>query len=112
MNNNMVHIIIAVQTTQIIMFIITCCSLISFRFEEQESAGRPPCSFMPLGQGPRNCAGTKLAKVMLKTAVAAVLRDHRFTTAATTKPLLVKKSVGMTSCFEYDVNLKLCKRTT
>ena len=78
-----------------------------FRFEEEESAGRPPCSFIPLGQGPRNCVGMKLAKIVLKTALATILCHHRLTTATTTKPLVHKNFIGLTSCFQHDVFLNL-----
>ena len=49
------------------------------RFREEEMTTTHQHHFMPFGQGPRNCIGFRLAMIEMKTALATLLREHRFT---------------------------------
>ena len=79
----------------------------SCRFEEEESQSRPPCAYIPLGRGPRNCVGMKLAKLMTKTALVALLKTHRFITTPSTVGTLQTKITALTAFIKSDVFLNI-----
>ena len=80
------------------------------RFEAEESEGRPPCSFLPFGEGPRNCIGMKLARMMMKMALVILLHNHRFITTPNTGPVIQTKCSTLTACVTSDVFLDVQSR--
>jgi cytochrome P450 len=70
------------------------------RFEKEESEGRPACSYLPMGLGPRNCSGLKLAKLLMKVALISILRRHRFIRTNKTAETLE------TECYCFNLTLR------
>ena len=49
-------------------------SFIFFRFSSEAKQTRHPYTFLPFGQGPRQCPGQKLAMSEVKLAIIAIIR--------------------------------------
>ena len=48
-----------------------------YSFSEENKAKRKPFTYLPFGDGPRICAGMRLAKLEFKMAVVQMLRNFR-----------------------------------
>ncbi|XP_060535691.1 cytochrome P450 6a2-like [Cylas formicarius] len=48
-------------------------------FSEENKAKREQISWMPFGEGPRQCIGLRFGYMQVKIALAALLRNHRYT---------------------------------
>ncbi|RZC42010.1 p450 domain containing protein [Asbolus verrucosus] len=60
------------------------------RFNDENKRNIKPYTYMPFGEGPRNCIGERFALLASKVAVAYVIKDFTFeTTSATTIPLQI-----------------------
>ena len=66
------------------------------RFETEEKAGRHPCCFIPMGIGPRNCVGLKLAKFIMKMTLTSLLQKYRFTRTNQTEDKVHTKCCSLT----------------
>jgi cytochrome P450 family 3 subfamily A len=51
---------------------------------------------MPMGIGPRNCVGLKLAKLLMKMALVSLLKKHRFTRTHLTEDTLHTECYSVT----------------
>jgi cytochrome P450 family 3 subfamily A len=69
------------------------------RFEREESATRPTCCYLPMGLGPRNCVGLKLAKLLMKVALVSILKRHHFVRTQKTADVLG------TECYCFNLTL-------
>ncbi|XP_043511358.1 probable cytochrome P450 6a14 isoform X2 [Frieseomelitta varia] len=47
------------------------------RFEDDAVAARHPMSFLPFGDGPRNCIGARFAHIQSKIGLSTILRNHK-----------------------------------
>lgn len=54
------------------------------RFSKENIARRHTCSFMPFGDGPRNCIGLRFAMLETKIAVVEVIREFKLSRAEKT----------------------------
>ena len=101
------HIILHMFTSFFLLMldIYTFC-----RFEKEEGAGRPPCCFMPMGIGPRNCAGLKLAKFMMKMALVSLLRKYRFVKTHLTEDTLHTECLFLVLRITSNVSVELQPR--
>uniref|UniRef100_U5EWR7 Putative cytochrome n=1 Tax=Corethrella appendiculata TaxID=1370023 RepID=U5EWR7_9DIPT len=80
------------------------------RFTDEEIAKRPPCSFIPFGDGPRNCLGNKLAMFQLRIALTSLLLNFTFHKCEqTAEKLLQAKSIGSSLKPEKSIYLKMVK---
>lgn len=43
------------------------------RFSSENLKSRPPCTYLPFGDGPRNCIGMRFGQIQIKIAIAKVL---------------------------------------
>lgn len=60
------------------------------RFTKENIAKRHTCSFMPFGEGPRNCIGLRFSLLETKIGVAEVIRDFKLSkTEKTCVPLKI-----------------------
>ncbi|KAL7738185.1 hypothetical protein ACLKA6_006524 [Drosophila palustris] len=55
------------------------------RFTEAEIAARPSCSWLPFGDGPRNCIGSRFGLMQTCVGLAHLIKDFRFTVSPTTQ---------------------------
>ncbi|XP_055350166.1 uncharacterized protein LOC129596817 [Paramacrobiotus metropolitanus] len=66
------------------------------RFSPENKQNVAPYSFMPFGQGPRNCIGMRFAYYEIKVVMAHLLRKYRFVKCDRTQiPLVVKDEAGI-----------------
>lgn len=49
------------------------------RFCEEQKSARHPYTYLPFGEGPRNCIGMRFAILQVKIVLASVLKDYKFT---------------------------------
>lgn len=49
------------------------------RFSEEQKSTRHPYTYLPFGEGPRNCIGMRFAILQVKIVLASVLKDYKFT---------------------------------
>lgn len=65
------------------------------RFLPENTAKRPPYSFIPFVAGPRKCIGMKYAMVSMKITLAHLLRRYKFTTTLQMHEIRFKLSLAM-----------------
>lgn len=63
------------------------------RFEPEEVKKRPTCSFIPFGDGPRNCIGLRFGILQAKIGLMMLLKHFKFTTCDRTDPMPLEFSV-------------------
>lgn len=49
------------------------------RFLEEEKNKRPNCTYMPFGDGPRNCIGLRFGKMETKVGLCTILKNYKMT---------------------------------
>lgn len=60
------------------------------RFTKENIAKRHACSFMPFGDGPRNCIGLRFGMLETKIAVAVIIREFKLSrTKNTCNPMMI-----------------------
>lgn len=55
------------------------------RFSEETKKTRHPFSFLPFGEGPRNCIGMRFGLMQIKVGLATLLKHFRFVICDKTK---------------------------
>lgn len=55
------------------------------RFEDPEVRNHP--AYLPFGNGPRSCVGTRFALVQVRTALAYLVKHFRFSVSPNHKPI-------------------------
>ncbi|CRL05217.1 CLUMA_CG018035, isoform A [Clunio marinus] len=60
------------------------------RFTNEEIAKRPTGTFMPFGEGPKNCIGMRFAQVNVKFAIATIIKNFKVTLDQSKTPLPLK----------------------
>ncbi|KAK1122061.1 hypothetical protein K0M31_009905 [Melipona bicolor] len=79
------------------------------RFEDDAVVARHPMSFLPFGDGPRNCIGGRFAHIQSKVGLTTILRNHKFDVCEkTTIPYEPDKRTFVLS-LKGGVNLKISK---
>lgn len=69
------------------------------RFTEAEISARPACSWLPLGDGPRNCIGSRFGLMQTCVGLAHLIKDFKFSVSPETQiPMkLVTKNILLSS---------------
>nr|QZM07447.1 cytochrome P450 monooxygenase CYP6SZ2 [Lasioderma serricorne] len=64
------------------------------RFNEENKKNHVPFTYLPFGDGPRNCIGMRFGLMQTKIGLLALLRNHKFRLNPKTKtPLVFEKTV-------------------
>ncbi|KAH8291113.1 hypothetical protein KR054_008816, partial [Drosophila jambulina] len=76
------------------------------RFSPEESAKRPSVAWLPFGEGPRNCIGLRFGQMQMRTGLALLIKNFRFSICSKTQDPLVynPKSVALSAV---GINLKV-----
>ncbi|XP_017069282.1 probable cytochrome P450 6a20 [Drosophila eugracilis] len=48
------------------------------RFDEDQIQQRPPCTFLPFGDGPRNCIGLRFGRMQIFVGMALLIHNFKF----------------------------------
>ncbi|XP_030572696.1 probable cytochrome P450 6a17 [Drosophila novamexicana] len=69
------------------------------RFTEAEISARPACSWLPFGDGPRNCIGSRFGLMQTCVGLAHLIKDFKFSVSPETQiPMkLVTKNILLSS---------------
>ncbi|XP_013192856.2 cytochrome P450 6B7 [Amyelois transitella] len=80
-------------------------------FSAERKIARPPCTYLPFGDGPRNCIGMRFAIVQSLMGMAAFLRKFKVEPSSRTKSALDYKPTGLTLESKDGIWVKIVKRT-
>ncbi|KAH8401697.1 hypothetical protein KR009_007398, partial [Drosophila setifemur] len=77
------------------------------RFTDEAIAARPSCTWLPFGEGPRNCIGLRFGMMQASVGLAYLIKGYRFSVAPETQiPLnILKKNILLSP--ENGVHLKV-----
>ncbi|XP_017069398.1 probable cytochrome P450 6a23 [Drosophila eugracilis] len=79
------------------------------RFTEEEIAARPSCTWLPFGEGPRNCIGLRFGLMQTCVGLAYLIRGYKFSVAPETEiPLKIAVKNILISA-ENGIHLKVDK---
>lgn len=69
------------------------------RFTEAEIQARPSCTWLPFGDGPRNCIGSRFGLMQTCVGLAYLIKDLKFTVSPKTQiPLkMISKNILLSS---------------
>lgn len=60
------------------------------RFEPEQVKSRPNCTFLPFGDGPRNCIGLRFGMLQARVGLITLLKSFEFSASSkTTIPLKI-----------------------
>ncbi|XP_016974114.2 probable cytochrome P450 6a19 [Drosophila rhopaloa] len=63
------------------------------RFDEEQVKKRPPCTFLPFGDGPRNCIGLRFGRMQVFVGLALLIHNFKFELHPTKTSVLVNFKV-------------------
>ena len=78
------------------------------RFMPENKANLVPYTYLPFGQGPRNCIGMRFAYQEIRLCLAKIIRDYRFSKSIHTQIPLKYNAIGVLSA--KNIALKVGKR--
>ncbi|XP_017150534.1 probable cytochrome P450 6a20 [Drosophila miranda] len=80
------------------------------RFDEDQVLQRPPCTFLPFGDGPRTCIGLRFGRMQIVVGLALLIHNFKFEVhpTKTTVPLKFKVT-DVLLCSEGGVHLNVSK---
>ncbi|CAH1965691.1 unnamed protein product [Acanthoscelides obtectus] len=79
------------------------------RFSEENKATRPSFTWLPFGDGPRICIGSRFGLLQTKLGLCTLLRRFRFTLNKKTKTPLVFSKAGILTSTEGNIWVDLEK---
>ncbi|XP_017081948.2 probable cytochrome P450 6a14 [Drosophila eugracilis] len=77
------------------------------RFELEEVNSRHPFSYLPFGDGPRNCIGMRFGKMQAKIGLVSLLRRFRFDISKKTEVPLILDTRSPTLSTKHGIHLKV-----
>nr|WDY85978.1 cytochrome P450 6HY4 [Pagiophloeus tsushimanus] len=78
-------------------------------FSPENKAKRPDFTWIPFGEGPRQCIGLRFGIMQSKVGIVSLLKDFRFTLDATMKPPYEADTASLVYMFKKDLMLKATK---
>ncbi|KAH8277877.1 hypothetical protein KR018_009442, partial [Drosophila ironensis] len=80
------------------------------RFDEDQVQQRPPCTFLPFGDGPRNCIGLRFGRMQVMVGMALLLHNFKFELHPTKTSVPIKYKVNnILLSAEGGINLNVSK---
>lgn len=79
------------------------------RFSSDAVNSRPQCSYLPFGDGPRNCIGLRFGKMQARIGLVSLLRKFRFSVCEKTDVPLKKSKTGLLTSALNGIYLKVEK---
>uniref|UniRef100_A0A0A1WXR6 Probable cytochrome P450 6a23 n=1 Tax=Zeugodacus cucurbitae TaxID=28588 RepID=A0A0A1WXR6_ZEUCU len=77
------------------------------RFTEEEIQKRPACTWIPFGDGPRNCIGLRFGKMQALIGLALLIKHFRFSFALQTPAVLTYNKENVLLSAEHGIHLKV-----
>ncbi|XP_017066145.1 probable cytochrome P450 6a14 [Drosophila eugracilis] len=77
------------------------------RFEPEKAKSRHPFSYLPFGDGPRNCIGLRFGKMQAKIGIVSLLKRFKFVISKSTEVPLTLDTRSPTLSSKYGIHLKV-----
>lgn len=77
------------------------------RFEPEAINARHPFAYLPFGDGPRNCIGSRFGKMQAKIGIVSLLRSFRFGVSKKTEVPLELDTRSPTLNSKHGIHLKV-----
>ncbi|XP_036333116.1 cytochrome P450 6a22-like [Rhagoletis pomonella] len=77
------------------------------RFTEEEINKRPSCTWLPFGDGPRNCIGLRFGKMQAFVGLALLLKNFKFSFAPQTQTKLSYNKENVLLSAEHGIHLRV-----
>ncbi|KAH8299852.1 hypothetical protein KR044_006949, partial [Drosophila immigrans] len=79
------------------------------RFTEAAIHSRPSCTWLPFGDGPRNCIGSRFGLMQTGVGLAHLIKDFKFSVAPSTQVPIKFVTKNILLCSENGIHLKVEK---
>nr|CAD7580955.1 unnamed protein product [Timema californicum] len=80
------------------------------RFSTENIKSQPNCTYLPFGEGPRNCMGLRFGLMQVKVGLTALLSKYKFSVCEKTSIPVTFCPISFITLWPRDIHLKISHR--